>query len=738
MKDEKAWQWLNENDLSYRIWNNKYRYNDESFDEWLDRVSGNNEEIKRLIIAKKFLFGGRTLSNRGTNKGSFSNCYSSGYVGDSLENIMSVAHNLAMTYKAQGGQGLSLSKIRPKGSLINGTFQSDGIVPFMEIFNTVTESISQGGSRKGALMMSLDVWHKEIETFIRIKEDQNKITKANLSVELDDAFMESINIDKPIKVSKEYSGQKIDYELNPAHIYDTICNSALKSAEPGVLFTNRLRNYNLMQYVPDYQIETTNPCGEQPLPKNGACNLSSINVSEYVKNPFTEDAFIDFTELAQDIPHIVRAMDDVLEENASNHALQEQREMALKYRNVGIGICGLHDLFIKMGITYGSPKSVVTTEKLMNEIFNMSLAASVELAKERGNFPGYDSRVWDADILKTSLYPEEIEKYRKLGKLRNCSLLSVAPCGSIGTMLNVSSGVEPWFSMHYTRNTKSLEGKDTSFEVWAPVALEATNKNWHPECLVTSNDISWKQHIDIQSAAQKFVDTAISKTINMSRSTTVEDIKQLYQYAWKKGLKGCTIYVDGSRDPILTTTTLEPEKEELHFDHITPKTREDLGEVLSGETYKHKTACGTLYITINKDQNGNVVEIFTNSSKNGTCKANLNGETRMASLALRAGVKVEEVIDQLKGIHCQSCAFARAKGNKIDGTSCPDIISKCLQKSYDTKVRPNIKTSKEEVQEAKSNDSGSSSTSSICPECGKELRHEGGCVVCECGYSKCE
>lgn len=738
MKDEKAWKWLNENDLSYRIWNNKYRYNNESFDEWLDRVSGKNEEIKRLIVEKKFLFGGRTLSNRGTNKGSFSNCYSSGYVGDSLEDIMSVAHNLAMTYKAQGGQGLSLSKIRPKGSLINGTFQSDGIVPFMEIFNTVTESISQGGSRKGALMMSLDVWHKEIETFIRIKEDQNKITKANLSVELDDAFMESINIDKPIKVNKEYSGQKVEYELNPYHIYGTICNSALKSAEPGVLFTNRLRNYNLMQYVPDYQIETTNPCGEQPLPKNGACNLSSINVSEYVRNPFTEDAFIDFTELANDVPYIVRAMDDVLEENASNHALQEQREMALKYRNVGIGICGLHDLFIKMGITYGSPKSIVTTEKLMNEIFNMSLLASVELAKERGNFPGYDSRVWDADILKTALYPEEIERYRKIGKLRNCSLLSVAPCGSIGTMLNVSSGVEPWFSMHYTRNTKSLEGKDTSFEVWAPVALEATNRNWHPECLVTSNDIGWKQHIDIQASAQKFVDTAISKTINMPRSTTVDDIKQLYQYAWEKGLKGCTIYVDGSRDPILTTTTPEPKKEELNFDHIIPKTREDLGEVLSGETYKHKTACGTLYITINKDQNGNVVEIFTNSSKNGTCKANLNGETRMASLALRAGVKVEEVIDQLKGIHCQSCAFARAKGNKIDGTSCPDIISKCLQKSYDSKVRSNITESKEIVQKERPDDSGSNQIASKCPECGKPLRHEGGCVVCECGYSKCE
>lgn len=258
--DNKAWDWLNHNQLSYDIWNNKYRNQtrDENFEQWLDRVSGGNSEIKRLIREKKFLFGGRTLANRGIpNSGSFSNCYSIGFVPDSLEGIMDVATKIAMTFKAQGGQGLSLSKIRPKGAMIAGQFKSDGIVPFMNIFNTVTESVSQGGSRKGALMMSIDAWHPEAETFIKIKEDLNKINKANLSVELNDQFMKFAEAGMTGEL--EVKGQ--NYHVEPKKIFNTICESAWKSAEPGILFVDRLRNYNLMEFVDDYQIETTNPCG---------------------------------------------------------------------------------------------------------------------------------------------------------------------------------------------------------------------------------------------------------------------------------------------------------------------------------------------------------------------------------------------------------------------------------------------------------------------------------------------
>lgn len=259
-RDEEAWKWLNENELSYTIWNNKYRYNNESFNTWLNRVSHGNKKIKQLIFDKKFIFGGRTLANRGTNRGSFSNCYSSGYCPDDLKSIMQLASNLALTYKEQGGQGLSLSKIRPKGTPIKNGYESDGIVPFMEIFNRVTESISQGGSRKGALLMSLDAWHKEIETFITIKKDKTKIQKANLSVEINNAFMEkAINTKEDVFIKRTYENHKISYSTNPSKIYELICKSALESAEPGIIFTNRFRNYNLMEFVDDYQIETCNP-----------------------------------------------------------------------------------------------------------------------------------------------------------------------------------------------------------------------------------------------------------------------------------------------------------------------------------------------------------------------------------------------------------------------------------------------------------------------------------------------
>ena len=463
-----------------------------------------------------------------------------------------------------------------------------------------------------------------------------------------------------------------------------------------------------------------NQTGEQPLPKHGSCNLASINISEYVLHPFDKNSHIDFKSLEKDCYHITKAMDDVLEENLPNHALDEQRQTAHKCRNIGVGIMGLHDAMIKMGLAYGSPESVGFCKDIMSKLFTFMLAASVKVAEKRGAFKYYSNSIWDSSIVKHTkqCFPEYNWNSILNKPLRNCSLLSIAPTGSIGTMWNVSTGVEPWFALHYTRNTKSLDGKESSYEVWAPVAKQAKDKNWHLESLVTSNDIPWGKHIDVQAAAQEFCDTSISKTINMKKGTTPEEIKQAYIYAWRKGLKGCTVYVDGSRDPILTTDNTKTDVVKQCLDCIKPISRDDFGDSLTGATYKSRTACGTLYITINKDEQGNIVEIFTNSSKNGTCKANLNGETRMASLALRAGVKVEEVIEQLKGIHCQSCAFARAKGNQIDGTSCPDIIAKCIKKSYQPQVEEKDNTEK-------------------CPECGKPVRHEGGCITCSCGFSRC-
>lgn len=716
--EQKAFEWLNQNQLSYDIWDKKYRVNNESFDQWLDRVSGKDGEIRRLIKEKKFLFGGRTLANRGTDKGSFSNCYSHGYIEDSLDGIMDAAKNIAMTFKAQGGQGLSLSKIRPKGSLIGGKFKSDGIVPFMEIFNTVTESVSQGGSRKGALLMSLDINHPEAETFMTIKSDLKKINKANLSMEIDDRFMGRVK-----------SG---DTEAN--RLFNLLCEQACKYAEPGVIYTNRFRNYNLMEYVDEYQIETCNPCGEQPLPKHGACNLASINLSEYILNPFTQQVTFDYDSLTSDMYTIVRAMDDVLEENLDNHALPEQREMAAKYRNVGIGVMGIHDMFIKFGFRYGDRQSVVLLEDIMGIILGSAINASVKLAKERGNCPGYNSKIWDSKIIKEVFTSQSIKGLKEGDALRNCSLISVAPCGSIGTMLNVSTGIEPWFSTHYTRHTKSLNGEqETSYEVWAPVVKEAMDRKWFTDYIVTANDINSEARINIQAAVQRYCDTAISSTLNLPKTTTPSDIRKIYIKAWEAGLKGVTVYVDGSRDPILSTEStpvVEEKDSKTTFNTIEPVSRKTIGTTY-GATHCKKCACGTLYITTNLDKDGNLVEVFTHTSKGGICQANLNAVTRMISMSLRAGVKIDEIEDQLKSIHCPACQMAKAKGHEIDGMSCPDIMSRTIKEFKDSHWAVCKQNKAEENKTVKNG-------GNKCPECGEIIVNTGGCISCpSCGWSKC-
>lgn len=423
---------------------------------------------------------------------------------------------------------------------------------------------------------------------------------------------------------------------------------------------------------------------EQPLAKHSACNLSSINLSEYVVNPFTETAMLNLGELKNDIFSIVTAMDDIIDENLSNHALQEQKDQVAKFRNLGIGIMGLHDMFIKLGLVYGSKESIDYLSDLMKFIFRSSVYASVELGQIRGDFPGYDSKVWDATIIKNNFTEDEIKLLKKWNSLRNCSLLSVAPTGSIGTMLQISTGVEPWFSKSYIRNTKSLNGdKEVSYEVWAPVIKKALDLNWHPETLITANDIDYKGRIGIQSAIQNALDTAVSSTLNLPKTTTPEDIKNIYILAWKQGLKGVTAYVEGSRDPILTTDKSNQNDKSVNenntqFNSISPISRKQLGTTV-GATHCKKCACGTLYITTNLDKDGNLVEVFTHTSKGGICQANLNSNTRLISLALRSGVKIEEIEDQLKGIHCPACQLAKAKGQQVDGLSCPDIISRTIK-----------------------------------------------------------
>lgn len=766
--------WLNNNQLSLDIWNNKYRNQtkDESFEQWLDRVSGNNSEIKRLIREKKFLFGGRTLANRGIpNSGSFSNCYSIGYVPDSLDGIMDVAHKIAMTFKAQGGQGLSLSKIRPKGSMIAEQYPSDGIVPFMNIFNIVTESVSQGGSRKGALMMSIDAWHPEAETFIKIKEDLNKINKANLSVELNDQFMKFAEVGMTGEL--EVKGQ--NYHVEPKKIFNTICEAAWKSAEPGILFVDRLRNYNLMEFVDDYQIETTNPCGEQPLPKHGACNLCSINISEYVIDPYTPNAKIDYISLKGDIETIISEMDKVLEENLEHHALPEQKEMARKYRNIGCGIMGLADLFVKLGIRYGSADSISIANYLMRFIFRESVMVSAANGRIYGSFPGYNPKVWDSTIIKNAFDGEEIKELKKQNTLRNCSLLSIAPTGSIGTMLNISTGVEPFFALSFNRRTESMNGETYKVEIKAVEEYRRTtgNQGELPNYFITSAEIPWKERVDMQAALQEYCDTAISSTVNLPKETTVEDVKDLYKYAWKKGCKGITIYREGSRDPILFT---EPKKEEKISEQVSLNTEdaklqlEAKHELRRGEIIKPGdhwlglkrtlvTGCGTLHVTAYFDPNtGELRECYLSKGSTGGCNNFMVGLSRMISLSARGGIKIDNILDQLKSCGvCPSYAVRSAtKKDTSKGSCCPVAVGNALRDMYNEmqeiicECKEGTILTQEKVETAinqplvnkvakEMNKLGAETSLEECPSCHeKTLIHQGGCIQCNsCGYSKC-
>lgn len=735
--DQLAFKWLNENQLSYDIWDKKYRWNNESFEEWLNRVSGNDEKIKQLIYDKKFLFGGRTLSNRGTGNGSLNNCYSSGYVGDHLEDIMQVNKDIALTFKAEGGQGISLSKIRPKGSLIKDRFETEGIVPFMEMFNKTTESIMQGSSRRGALMMSLDIWHKEAEEFIKIKSDLNKINKANLSLEIDDYFMSLVKSYYNNEIKEDYvetlevelaSGQVIEYDVQPIKLYKTLCEHACKYAEPGVLFVNRLRNYNMMELVDSFQIETTNPCGEQPLPKHGACGLCSINLSEYVINPFdNENVHVDYDSLKNDIYYVVKAMDEIVDENLPFHALKEQRDVATKFRNLGIGVMGLHDMMIKMGMVYGSDRSIAFVQDIMRYIFKYAILASSRLANEKGTFPGYDPNMLNSVIFTQILWtPKELE-YIKANGLRNSTLLSIAPTGSIGTMLNISTGIEPWYAFSYFRNTKSLGNKEESYEVLAPIAKSAKEKGYD-NTLVTSKDISWRQHIDIQAAAQVYVDTAISKTINMPKGTTPEEVEQVYLYAWEKGLKGCTIYVDGSRDPILSTS-----KETKVQNGPVVKRPKDL----DADFYLVK-AKGELFIVLVGLLNDKPYEVFT-FRPSGINNINIPTHRGKITKVKKMHYKFESEYITINDLQLEY--------DNIEEKAATLYTSMLLR--HNAELKYIIKTAK------KVNENITSFTSAmcrvlskyvpaevvkgeVCPECGGEIIRESGCCKCNnCGWSKC-
>lgn len=565
--------WLGENNtLGIDIWNKKYRYNNESFDEWLDRVSGHDEHIKQMIIDKKFLFAGRILAGRGVAdkeecKRTLSNCYVLPPVEDNLESIFDTAKHLARTYSYGGGVGVDISKLAPQGAVVrNSARSSTGAVSFMDLYSLTTGLIGQT-HRQGALIITMDISHPDIEKFITIKSDTSKVTKANISVKLTDDFMIAVRNDKTYELyyKRKETGEEFKKQVNARELYALICQQAWDNAEPGVLFWDTVLQNSLMSADTNYKPAGVNPCGEQILPAGGACLLGSINLAAFV----TKDKKFDFEEFRVVVFETIRALNEVLDEGQPLHPLEIQRDSAYEWRPMGLGIMGLGDMLIKMEIVYGSQESLELCDKIGRLMAESAITQSIEEAENHGSFPKCDNySIIASDFFRKHAHPTAGTKVLESG-IRNCQLLCLAPCGTISTMLNISGGIEPIFDRYYERRTVTLNEEEKIYKVYTQIVwdymqehgISEDDDDQLPEWFITSKEIPYQDRIKMQAVWQEHIDVSISSTVNLPESTTVEDVMNLYMMAWEEGLKGVTIFREGcKRAPILNSTKKNDKK----------------------------------------------------------------------------------------------------------------------------------------------------------------------------------
>ena len=571
-------------ELQKSIWTKKYQYNNETFNEWIDRVSGGNRKIAKLIREKKFLFAGRILANRGLYKDNikvtYSNCYVLTPPQDNIESIFDTAKNLARTFSYGGGVGIDISKLRPNGAPVhNAAKTTTGAVSFMELYSMTTSLIGQRG-RRGALMISMDVNHPDIEEFIDIKTDLKKVTKANISVRINDEFMKAVeNKQKYIcKFVVEDTNKKITKEVEAYEVFMKLIKNNWDYAEPGILFWDNIKNNHILSNDKEFELSGVNPCAEEPLPSGGSCLLGSINLSEFVVEPFTKNAIFDIQKFRATVNDSVIALNEVLEEGLELHPLEEQKEAVKNYRQIGLGVMGIADMLIKLNIKYGSSESIQFCKKISKIMLNESLKTSSILAKDKGVYKKYNrDLVLNSKFIKNNVEKEVYESISKYG-LRNSQILTIPPTGSISTMIGTSGGIEPIFNISYTRKTESLHDSDVYYKVYTPIVVEYMNINDIidekdlPDTFVTAMTLDPKQRIYMQSAWQNYIDASISSTINLPYEASVEDVYEIYINAWKNNLKGITIYRDGcKRSGVLVNEKPKETIKENLYENITPK-----------------------------------------------------------------------------------------------------------------------------------------------------------------------
>jgi len=682
-------------------------------------VKAIEDDFYKLMSGLEFLPNSPTLMNAGKELGQLSACFVLP-VDDSMESIFDAVKYTALIHKSGGGTGFSFSRLRPEKDRVGSTGGvASGPVSFIKAFDTATDVIKQGGTRRGANMGILNIDHPDILKFITAKEDMTALTNFNISVALTADFMETVKAEADYELVNPHT-KEVTGKLNAKEVFDKIVDMAWRTGDPGIVFIDRINENNPTPLLG--KIESTNPCGEQPLLPYESCNLASINLSKMVLKKGGKYE-IDYPKLAGTVMTGVRFLDDVIDVN--KFPLPQIEEMTKKTRKIGLGIMGFADMLVMLGVPYDSEEALRVAADIMRFINDEALQASVELAGERGVLPAFKGSIYDV--------PEG-------PRVRNATRTTIAPTGTLSMIAGCSSGIEPLFALSYTKTV--LDG--TPFVEVNPYFEEAArNGGFYSEELmrklaegahlgdikdvpeeikrvfVTAHEITPEWHVKMQAAFQRSTDNAVSKTINFPHEATREDVARAYMLAYEEGLKGMTIYRDRSRDSQVLTTGKKDKKVE---ESVTRTPRKRPAET-KGTITKVNTGCGTLYISVAYDDQG-ICEVFSNLGKAGGCaSAQLEAICRLISLALRSGVDVAQVVKQLRGIRCPSISWEQGKSI----LSCADAIASVLEKHIGGDARPKL----EDYGLAKN-------MAGQCPECSNMLIYQEGCYHCPaCGYTKC-
>jgi len=742
-KDAKGNVCEGEQDLFFRVAENIAQA-DKIYDKDA-KLDGVIEEFYTMMAKLDFLPNSPTLMNAGRALQQLSACFVLP-IEDSMDSIFETLKQTALIHKSGGGTGFSFSRLRPSNDSVKTTNGvSSGPVSFMQVFNSATEAIKQGGTRRGANMGILRIDHPDILKFITCKDKGDSLNNFNISVAVTKEFMEAVEDNQDYNLYNPRTKKAVG-KLNAREIYNKVVDQAWKNGEPGIVFIDRMNDAN--PTIELGEIESTNPCGEQPLLPYESCNLGSINLANFVK-----DEEVDFDRLEKTVKSAVHFLDNVIDMN--NYPIDKIGETTRSNRKIGLGIMGWADMLVQMGIPYNSPEAIILAEKVMGFIQNISHKTSEEIALKRGAFPNFKHSI-----------------YKKGNPIRNATTTTIAPTGTIGIIANASGGIEPIFALVYKR-ANCLDkaemfvinpyfekiAKELGFysqELMDKIAQEGTIKHMEeiPEKIrrvfVTAHDISPEDHIRMQAAFQKFVDNAVSKTVNFAHSATKEDVSKAYMLSYKLGCKGVTVYRDGSRDEQVLNLAGSSSKnnEPAKAAEAVEKKPRQRPKRVTGTTFLMHTGCGKMYVTVNEDKEG-AFEVFTQLGKSGGCTATQSEAiARLISLALRNRVDQDKIIQQLKGIRCPSPTLTE-NGAIL---SCPDAIAKALELYKSEKEMPSLfngdnsdnqagqePEKKQESKVYKSKSSGNSEgTCPQCPECGEMLEFAEGCVVCKsCGYSKC-